>query len=457
MQELIDVYFSLAMALVCGMIIRPATRNKWTPAMFAYMLWWYLGGNIFAGMMSVTIYRILWLLQFVPMSFLLSGFRIWQWRTNGAATAFLVFFFWFFISAFWGEGSVGEIVRLHFKILRMVVVGVAVGSWAISTQNGFVRLIKAVTIAAFVTALFYVRYGNWSAATMAHAQGRMVFDTSAMVGDEEQIRGVFNVNRFALLGTAMLPFPFFFMLESWRIKNENRLKWMAVVSVLVLTMVVLKTGSRNGGLGLLPLAWYFVFAKTTLKGPKKIAIMIGLSIVMLGLGVKLMQGSELRVFKFKEDVGAFEEVGTGRGRFIVNWYERMSGQQHVVGMGVPWGERLENGSRSPMNCHSMYLNIFVQSGYVGLALLCLFWMYSTIRLLRRHDRLGHIAILLVAVWFLTGSGEAANISPSAGYSKFGLGVALAFCSKKRFMVDAWTSGFRPAAFPPAPFPQRRFG
>jgi hypothetical protein len=104
----------------------------------------------------------------------------------------------------------------------------------------------------------------------------------------------------------------------------------------------------------------------------------------------------------------------------------------------------------------MYMNIFYQSGYVGLALLVLFGLYVTVCSFRRHDRLGHMAILLLSVWFLTGIGESANISHSVGYSKFGLGVAIAFCSKKRFMVDAWTSGFRPTAFLPEPFPQGRF-
>ena len=444
MKEFINIYGCIAIAFVFGMLIRPAVRDKWTPFMFAYMLWWYVAGNTFTVMMHIRLYQVLWLMQFVPMSFFLSGIRLWQWRNNGAITGFLVFFTWFFLTAFWGEGSLMEILKVNFGILRMVVIGVVVGSWVISKPDGLMRLLRAVSIAAFFAALLYAKYGSWSATALADAGGRMVVDTSELVGEADQIAGVFNVNRFALLGTVILPFPFLFMLENWRIKKEKLLKCVAIVSILILTLVVVKTGSRNGGAGLLPMVWYLVFAKTSLKGPKKIAIMVVFSIVMAGLVFKVMQGNELRVFKFKEEKEtSIYELGTGRGAMIVEWYERMSGLQHVVGAGIPWGAFLDDGTRTPMNCHSMYTNIFVQSGYLGLVLLGLFGLYVVTCSLIRHDRFGRMAILLVTVWFLTGLGEAANIFHNNGYGKFCLGIAIALCSRKKFQTEVCDSVYDP--------------
>lgn len=445
MKEFINIYGCLALAFVFGMLIRPAARDKWTPFMFAYMLWWYVAGSTFTVMMHLRLYQVLWLMQFVPMAFLLSGFRPSQWRNNGAITGFIVFFTWFFLTALWGEGNLMEVLKVHFGILRMVVIGIVVGSWVLSKPDGLMRLLRAVSIAAFFAALLYAKYGSWSATALADAGGRMVVDTSELVGDADQIAGAFNVNRFALLGTVILPFPFLFMLENWRIKKEKLLKCVAIVSILILTLVVIKTGSRNGGAGLLPLVWYFVFAKTSLKGPKKIAIMLVFSIAMTGLVFKVMQGNELRVFKFTEEKGTtIYEIGTGRGAIFANWYNGMKDFQHAVGAGVPWGELREDGTRRLANCHSMYMNIFVQSGYVGLVLLGLFGLSVVICSFRRHDRFGRVAILLVTVWFLTGLGEAANIFPENGYGKFCLGIAIALCSRRKFQTDVF---YAPAHYP----------
>ena len=92
----------------------------------------------------------------------------------------------------------------------------------------------------------------------------------------------------------------------------------------------------------------------------------------------------------------------------------------------------------------MYMNIFYQSGYVGLALLVLFGLYVAVCSFRRHDRFGHMAILLVTVWFLTGLGESANIFPNNGYGKFCLGIAIALCSRRRFQANAFCG---PAYYP----------
>lgn len=74
----------------------------------------------------------------------------------------------------------------------------------------------------------------------------------------------------------------------------------------------------------------------------------------------------------------------------------------------------------------MYVNIYVQSGLVGLALIFLF--YASAVIFRRWMSLEYrgLALTFITVWILTGLGESANLAASSNISYF-LGVGIAYC------------------------------
>lgn len=444
MKDLLDVGLSVFLALGVCFTVPEKERDKWLPIAFSYLLFWNGGGNIFVGMINTTIYRICWLFNILSMGVVLSGFRISYFTRNGALGVFLLFLGYYTIAGLWGEGGTGELIAYHFRIFRMVAIGLIMGMWMRREPDGFARLLKTATIAIFFLSLLYVRYSNWSASAMLDHGGRMVVDTSQFVGDESQIAGVFNVNRFALLTTMLLPYVFLFLMNVPGGRTKRFYKIAGLFCCIVLSIICIKTGSRNGGVGLLVSVWYFICGSGKLKIGKKILLAISIGAALCIIVAVFMSGNELRVFKFqteKEKGGAFEDIGTGRGSLFLNIYRGMTHSERIFGKGVVWYYVPFTGQKMANNAHSMYFDVIIHSGWVGFALFVLFCVTFLVSVSHSRGR-KNIAMFFWLVWILTGIGEAANISPSSGYAKYGLGIALALCSKRRFKNDfEWERDF----------------
>lgn len=439
MKDLIDIALCLIGAVITASVMDNRLRNRLIPLSFSFLLFWNGGGTIFVGMMNVLLYQICWLLNIIAMSVLLGSLRLIYFRKNTVWVWFFVFTGWWLIAGLLGDkATLPEVIIAYFRIVRMVIVGFVVASWAMERPEGFKIVLKEATIAAFLAALLYARYGSWSnAAALEDMGGRMVVNTSELSGDAGQIRGAFNVNRFALLTTMLLPYPFLLALSGWRFKRDKLYLAMAVFAVVVLFVTDIRTGSRNGGLGLFALAWYFIFAKTRLSVGKKIALMSVLGLVMVGLVIKLMAGNELRIFKFiNENEETFEQMGTGRGSMFMSGWTAMTPAQHITGRGIQY--YVSDAGRFYENCHSMYFAILLQSGIVGATLLVVFALSLFFSSSRIGPR-GKVAKLFLFVWLFTGVGEGANFAPSSGYAKYGLGIAIALCSRRRNIYDPFDS------------------
>lgn len=445
MKDLLDVGLCIFVALGAYLAVPTKVREKWLPIAFAYLLFWNGGGCIFVGMLNRFVYQICWLANLLAMGVVLSDFRLSLFVKNGALGAFLLFLGYYTIAGLCGEGATSELVAYHFRIFRMVVIGLIIGIWTRRVPDGFARLLKTVTIAIFVLSLLYIRYGSWSASAMLDNRGRMVVDASQLIGDESQIKGVFNVNRFALLTTMLLSYIVLLLMNITIERAKRFYKIAGVFCCLVLSIVCIKTGSRNGGAGLIALAWYFLFGTGKLDIGKKMLFAISIGVALSVMVAVFMSGNELRIFQFQTEMekgGAFEDMGTGRGSLFLNIYNGMTHSERVFGKGVVWYYVPVTGQRLANNAHSMYFDIIIHSGWVGFSLFVLFCVAFLVSARRSGGR-KNVAILFWLVWILTGIGEAANIAPSAGYAKYGLGIALAMCSKRRFGNEMeWESGVR---------------
>ena len=224
------------------------------------------------------------------------------------------------------------------------------------------------TFAVALSALQFVRYGSWSAVQLADEGGRLVLDA--------ETTGIStNINRIALIATAIIGFPVAYFLHKWDWKKEKVVKVVAVISVLVISLVIIKTGSRNGGLALLAVAGYFLLGRTNIKMCQKVLILVVASVAMVFAIHKFIGKTEMRTFQFVTQAESERGIyGTGRLEFYKDIYNRMTPIQKLVGAGVPAEFLVEIGGWHIANRHSMYMQILNQAGHIGLLLLIVFFI-----------------------------------------------------------------------------------
>lgn len=414
------VIFVLVLALVFGQAVPQRVRDKWLPMVFAFVLWSDATGRLFSA--NGISYYASFFVTFIGYAFLLSDLRLLELRRNSVWLAFAVFFGWFMVAAIFGEKTVlGE--KFACIQLRTVLCGLAMAAWALRAPGNMERLIRWATFAATFSALQFAKYGSWNAAQLADEGGRLVIDS--------ETTGIStNVNRIALIATAILGFPVAYLLHRWNWKKENLVKGVAVVSLLVISLVIIKTGSRNGGLALLAVVGYFLFGRTNIKNYQKVLILAAASVAMFVAIHKFIGNIEMRTFQFvTQEESARGTYGTGRLEFYKSIYDGMTPIQKLIGAGVPAEFLVEVGGWHIANRHSMYMQIFNQSGYVGILLL--FVLSIRIYLIsRKGGSVGAMGLFFFAIWMLTGVGEASNMI--AGIGNYGLGIGIALCGGARY-------------------------
>ena len=416
----LGIILVLILAIVFGRIFPQKTRDKWLPIVFSYVIWSDSTGRFFAG--NSLIYYSSFFLAFVAYAYILSDLHQIDLRRNGVWKVFAVFFAWFTIASLFGDG---RLLGLKATILqlRIVLAGFAMMAWGMRNPGNIERVFRWTTLATTLCALQFAKYGSWSATELADAEGRMVIDAVSTGIDA-------NVNGIALTVAAILGFPAIYLLHKWNWKRERIIKYCSIVALLVLSLVLIRTGSRNGGLALVALVGYYLFGKTNIKMYQKILLLVVVSIALVFLLSKVVGDVEIRAFRFisQEEVDR-GNYGSGRTEFYKKLYYDMTPLQRVIGEGAPVEILANTGIPHIANCHSMYMQVLKQSGWVGVVLLLFFIFYCSF-VGRKGGMLGAMGLLFFSIWVLTGVGEASNMT--GGNGNYGLGFAIALCGGARY-------------------------
>lgn len=398
-------------------------RFVWTPIVFGF----YLAGE--CGLIRLAgnwyLYQLIRLFITFAKAYLLCGFALAPWKRNPAVPLFLLFWGYFQFAVVFGEAPLGAFY-FYLKSLEIVAIGYYAGIWAVTTPGGVRRLFLWGAAAAGVVALSWINQGGLlSSSSMDFEQGRAGVSLDKF--DADTVKLLFNVNGIALVLSAVIPYAFLFIFEKERL-------WMRIAAMgvtFVLVILIVRTGARNGALVLLPLGWYLLCAKTTLTVRKKILIVL---VLIGGLGAYFVHMQkdvgQLRAFEIFSDKEEGDSLGSGRMGMFCLWTQEM-GDRKFFGAGAHYDKYYSQRFRVS-NLHSMYMQIWYQSGYVGCALFLVFVFGFTAQALRaRNNPYRYAALVLFGAWLLTGVGEAANINSGGGYAKVALGLALALCSRRR--------------------------
>lgn len=428
-STLFALFIVFIFTFVFRFIVRPNTREIFTPWIFAVYVF---AACAYRFVMNPKIVHLLLILiYYLSIAFLLNGFKIKTLGRNKAFLMFIPFVAYQFFAFRWGMDTKACFYQWLYVIMYSYAPGYCIASWAMERENGMVRLLKPVATAIALLGIVFIFFGAFSG---GFAADERVALGSSYGGDGLNVNSIALIMDFVLMWVAaFLPMAF-----QTRMAHSGRLnimmKSMFAVGSLIAIMVLLKTGSRNGALALVPVFYYMVFCFKGLSFAKKFAISTFFLVVMAGLVIASGASiSSLRIFKYKETYT--EDISNGRTAYHLRIIDSLRSDEKMLGIGSLVGN-IYNEDRLPgmANGHSMYFQIFVQTGYIGstLFVLAMLVFMLSLRGVRPVDGVNWkwLGYTFVLAWMLTGIGESVNYIADLPSAKTAFGFALALCSQR---------------------------
>lgn len=427
------------------------------PFCLAYMFWLKATVGSIGGVLHFAATSF----NFVIVMFLCNGFFRPDTRNNPVWKSFMVFWMYMFAIVFTGffplQGACGYLT----EFVTTFAAGYFLAMWICRTEGSLKNVLIAVLCAALLAIAYSLQHGGLDA-SLLDEQGRAGLDVSLLDEGVDQ-----NVNHVALSMTCFLPFLLVLMLKGYRGMFVKSARILAGFAFVVVTLIVIRTGSRNGALAFVPCVWYF-FHATKRRGGKFAKLMIGVCVlisVMVGVAVVMRGSDHLRAFNFSISSGygdtALERLSTGRTHIYENVWHAMSPMERVFGRGAAlWdkfydtetGEVIKVTKVNTGNLHSMYVVIFLRSGFVG-SFLFLSFLMTVIRWGFRLGDRGKMALLFIGLWLATGVGEGWGMI--GGTSAVLAGIGMGFLTRKQ-ILNSEISGIPADACRSAPPPFNAF-
>ena len=214
-------------------------------------------------------------------------------------------------------------------------------------------------------------------------------------------------------------------------------KAVALVAIILMTLLLVRSGSRAGGIGLLPCCLYFIYSTKDRVRKMQRIFLFAISILLIGIGVLVsMQGVDrLRAFDLKNeelvsvygDGFSLDRISSGRMQIYENLIAEMSPLQLIFGRGLvrsvyDKGSDVE-GKVAGNNDHSSFVSIFLRGGVVGSVLFLFFIMTYIKRSMLLGDR-GRLALFFLGIWIAYNIGESWGINGGRISILLGMGIGL---------------------------------
>lgn len=430
-------------SLIFANLIRPRNRLVIMPIAFAFDL---LALSVLPSIGGV--FHALYIFgKFVIWMLLLNGMPRIDLSNNPSWKSFLIFYSYMYVAGFFGL-YVLEMSAQYINILLTAFgVGYFLSSWCCRTEGSVQKLLVATTLACVVVVVHQYFLGGFSASTLDDSGRQMLLDEAT-----GKLATSTGVNGLALIMDVLLPFSLLAGLSPMNIRCPAWIRIAGMASFILIGLVIVRTGSRNGAFGLVPCFIYFL-SSTRNANAKARRLFIGVvagMIIVFGSLFMMRNVGYIRAF----DIMANEQMGyasrgdvmtSGRLSLYERLFKEMSPLQVVVGAGyntadaatfvsknVAEGDReymLAHRTRvGPGNMHSMYMTVFFRSGVVG-SLLFFAFILKTIKEARRMGGRGRLALMFLSIWLLTGLGESAGMT--SGSTSILAGFAMGLLGRKQ--------------------------
>ena len=414
-------------SLIFKKVLSPRARNYMVPlALSYYLLVIVVIGSVGTAGLAHFLFTSM---NFVPVMIMCDGLNSEEWRGNGVWKAFLVFYVYMTLIGLTGFLPVSCTMFYLQSFLNTFASGYFVARWVCRTEGGLKKLLIPLSIVGCIAAFNYITNQNLLTGELDR-HGRM--DVSGLVDDENEV----NVNGTALRISVIVPF----MLLAFRfIRNLPIFKYSALVCMIIFALLLVRTGSRNGALVLIPLGWYYLHSAR--RGGVQLKYMISLFVlgVVFAVGVLVTNKGvdTVRAFDFKGRSqtdyysSVMDTMTTGRWSMYMHNLEQFSSLEIVFGKGGLNSHYTSRGERivrfRGANAHSIFMTIFYRSGIIGTMLFIIFLLTFWSQAKRLGAR-GNMAKFLLLVWLLTGLGESWGMN--GGATAILAGFAIGLLSRK---------------------------
>lgn len=417
------VLILLVGGVVFAQMFRGRVRDTWTPIVFSLI--------IFTQACRISTHNVLFtyftlFMSSVGSAFLVNGYNSKDMRRNFVLNLFLLFWGYMLLSMFWGECKMSGLFLYLHVLVGPIAVGYFTGMWAIKDERRWQRLCLYILIVVLLVCVVYAWKGIFSGSVEGkdYAQAQAGFSGDMAMGEE----GGTNVNQIGLAVAGLLSIPFVAIFMRFdAIKFLANKKWLVnclgAGLVLTLALIIVRLGSRNCSLAFIPLIWYGLFARIGGGRIKKWMLVGCVVLALLFLvGRNMGKNTELRMFKYTNDTTTIfdDSFGGNRLGFFRDRLYGLPTSRYYWGNGA-----LIDSMRGVVgNGHSVYFQVFFQSGFVGLGLMLIFYVSIACQAFSAN-RMKCIGVLMVGIWVVTGVGEAQNIL-LGGVSKYFMGMGIAF-------------------------------
>ena len=423
MFDIVVFVATLIGSVIFAKSLSASARNVMVPLALAY----YLLVIVVIGAVGTSglVHFLFTSMNFVPVMIMCDGLNAKEWHGNAAWKAFVFFYVYMTIIGLTGYLPMSCTMFYLQSFLNTFAAGYFVARWVCRTEGGLRKLVVPLIGVAIVAIIYYVQNQRLLSNEL-DVYGRM--DVSELIDDDH----VVNVNGIALRIDAILPF---LLLAFFYVRKYLFVKYVALASAIILGLLLVRTGSRNGTLVLLPCIWYFLHA--SVRGRLKMKYVVALIIVGVIFTVGVLFTNKgvniIRAFDFSGEsqmgieYSAMDRISTGRWSMYQQGLSYMSPTAKIFGKGGMNSLYSSKGERivrfRGANAHSIYMTIFYRSGLVGILLfvifLCVFFAEA-----KKMGFRGNMAKFFMLCYLLTGIGESWGMNGGATAILAGFAIGL---------------------------------
>ena len=434
---ILRIFIILGLSLLFKFLVRGRVRDSITPWCIALILFEPNAINFVAGALHFQLIVVYWLC----MAFVLDGCSLRLGTRNPQLLMWTLFWGYLTLTSFWSDEPFMGVMWYVNVYLELFLIGYFGGIWLLRTPDAWRKLRVPMLVCALLTILVYRHFGFGG--ELDH-NSRAVLDMTKL--DEDMGN---NVND---IGLAIVPIlvvlEIIFVEVKRRGVREIIMKGFVLVAMLGTALYLIRTGSRNACLAILPCGWFLLFGGGKRGGVRIVMVGVISMMAFAAVGFFMKGADSIRAFKFFEKGEKFdiEKVSSGRIEGYRAFLYPMHGMDWVVGKG-PCVINIPGMPKRVHGCLSVYVTLLYNVGVFGLFLLLLVFLSVYIRGWKTGPK-GQLVILLFSVWAITGIAEGKNIRRSCTLC-FVQGVAFAMCTR---LPIGWDRRMRYGAPPYAPMP-----
>ncbi len=423
----IRISIIVILSVVLKAVVPPRVRDRVTPFFAGWILFCETGALTLPQWAVIAAMFV----NYIGMAFLLDGLDLKMMRKNGVLAAFLLFWGMLLASTMWGDDTPAAFAYYTYLLLDLSLVGFYIGMWVVRTPDGLERLLKTMVVFGFVVIVLLVLKRGALSGSLDDFEGR--YAVSMDVAGNKDAVGI-NVNNFAIACSSILTVSLVFVfMQGMRVRHMI-VWWLSLANVIVSAVLIIRTGSRNGVLALLPCLFYAITTRQRRSMWFTIAINV---LIVVGICIMVYfftsKQGYLRAFDFSTAQASsyrdsvMNQITSGRWGSFEAQISQMKGIDWLIGRGTVWVVYEIGANAVVWGALCIYVTVFVVSGSLGVfTMFCYF--FATVRRSLQIGQMGRIALLMFAVWAVLGIGEGESLM--RGYViRLYQGMSIAFCTR----------------------------